>query len=131
MPATCTTDGNIEYWYCTVCQKYFSDAQGTTEIAAADIVVPAAHTLEHVEASPATCTAAGNIEYWYCTACQKYFSDAQGATEITQAATVVDATGHTMQHTVASPAGCTTEGNIEYWYCTACQKYFSDDQGAT
>ena len=30
--ATCTTDGNIEYYYCDKCGKYFSDAQGTNEI---------------------------------------------------------------------------------------------------
>ncbi len=31
--ATCTVDGNIEYWYCETCGKYFSDANGDTEIA--------------------------------------------------------------------------------------------------
>lgn len=30
--ATCTMDGNIEYWYCETCGKYFSDANGDTEI---------------------------------------------------------------------------------------------------
>ena len=30
--ATCTVDGNIEYWYCETCGKYFSDANGDTEI---------------------------------------------------------------------------------------------------
>ncbi|MGN0414942.1 MAG: hypothetical protein ACI4FX_05575, partial [Agathobacter sp.] len=29
--ADCVNDGNIEYWYCESCKKYFSDAQGTTE----------------------------------------------------------------------------------------------------
>ena len=29
---TCTADGTIEYWECSVCGKYFSDADGTTEI---------------------------------------------------------------------------------------------------
>ena len=23
---TCTKDGNIEYWYCGVCDRYFSDS---------------------------------------------------------------------------------------------------------
>ncbi len=30
--ATCETDGNIEYWKCTTCSKYFSDAKGEKEI---------------------------------------------------------------------------------------------------
>ena len=31
--ATCTTAGNTEYWHCDGCGKYFSDAEGKTEIA--------------------------------------------------------------------------------------------------
>lgn len=38
--ATQTTDGNIEYWICTKCGSYFSDAGGTTAIKAADVVIP-------------------------------------------------------------------------------------------
>ncbi|MCD7848001.1 MAG: hypothetical protein LUG49_08265 [Oscillospiraceae bacterium] len=30
--ATCTTDGSEEYWYCSGCDKYYSDADATTEI---------------------------------------------------------------------------------------------------
>lgn len=40
-PATCTEDGNIEYWHCTICGKYFSDANGSHEITEASTVVPA------------------------------------------------------------------------------------------
>ena len=36
--ATATADGNIEYWYCEGCGKYFSDKNGTKEIKKADIV---------------------------------------------------------------------------------------------
>ena len=34
------TEGNIEYWYCDGCDKYFSDKAGTQEIALADTVIP-------------------------------------------------------------------------------------------
>lgn len=37
--ATAEADGNIEYWYCEGCDKYFSDAAATKEIAKADTVV--------------------------------------------------------------------------------------------
>ena len=38
--ATHMTEGNIEYWYCDGCDKYFSDEAGTKEIALKDTVIP-------------------------------------------------------------------------------------------
>ena len=37
--ATCTEDGNIEYWYCKNCDTYFSDENATEELS--DVVIPA------------------------------------------------------------------------------------------
>ena len=42
--ATCTEDGNSEYWACSTCSKYFSDADGNVEIY--DVVIPASHLWE-------------------------------------------------------------------------------------
>ena len=36
--ATKTAEGNIEYWYCSVCKKYYKDAKATQEITKAQIV---------------------------------------------------------------------------------------------
>ena len=36
--ATAAEEGNIAYWYCDGCKKYFSDKDGTKEIAKADTV---------------------------------------------------------------------------------------------
>ena len=36
--ATAAAEGNIEYWYCEDCNKYFSDAAATKEITKADTV---------------------------------------------------------------------------------------------
>ena len=36
--ATAAAEGNIAYWYCDGCKKYFSDKDGTKEIAKADTV---------------------------------------------------------------------------------------------
>ena len=36
--ATKTAEGNIEYWYCSGCNQYYSDKDGTKEIAKADTV---------------------------------------------------------------------------------------------
>ena len=37
----CLSEGNIEYWQCTVCGKYFSDSIGRHEIALESTVLPA------------------------------------------------------------------------------------------
>lgn len=39
--ATCTQDGNIGYWHCSDCGKYFADADCTQEITLEDTVVKA------------------------------------------------------------------------------------------
>ncbi len=46
--ATHLAEGNIEYWLCTKCGCYFSDANGSTAIAAADVVIQkkAEHTVD-------------------------------------------------------------------------------------
>ena len=38
--ATYTKEGNITYWYCAGCGKYYSDAEATREITKADTVIP-------------------------------------------------------------------------------------------
>lgn len=39
--ATSTTDGNIEYWFCDGCGKYYLDAAATREITREDTILPA------------------------------------------------------------------------------------------
>ena len=77
---TCTTDGNVEYWECSVCGKNFSDDNGTTQTT--NIVDPAKHKLTHHDAVAHTCTTDGNVEYWDCSVCRKNFSDDNGTKEI-------------------------------------------------
>ena len=36
---TTEAEGNIEYWYCSFCNKYYADAEGTQEISAEDTVL--------------------------------------------------------------------------------------------
>ena len=69
---TCTVDGNIEYYECPVCNKKYSDAAGTTEVAS--VVRPAGHNLTPVSTKAATCTESGVAkEYGYCSKCGKAF----------------------------------------------------------
>ena len=39
--ATCTTDGNIDYWLCNTCQLMFADDAGQQQLNEEDIVVRA------------------------------------------------------------------------------------------
>jgi len=44
VPASCTTTGNNAYYTCSECGKYFSDAEGKTEIDENSWVIPITHT---------------------------------------------------------------------------------------
>lgn len=47
-PATCTEPGNVEYWTCDACGKYFSDENGSNEITAEDTMLKAiGHSYEN------------------------------------------------------------------------------------
>lgn len=87
---TCTEAGNIEYWYCETCGKYFQDEALTKELKQEETIVPATgHNLTKVDEKKPTVDAAGNIEYWYCEVCNKYFSDEKAEHEITLEDTVI------------------------------------------
>lgn len=66
---TCTADGNIAYWQCTVCDACFSDADCTTMIELSDTVLKAAHTPVTDEAVAPTCTEEGKTEGEHCAVC--------------------------------------------------------------
>lgn len=108
--ATCTEVGNTVYYTCSGCGKYFSDAAGTTEIAANSWIIPKkGHSLIKTSAVAATCTAAGNSEYYTCSGCGKYYSDAAGTTEITANSWVISALGHDNQSKIV-PATTSKDG---------------------
>ena len=96
VPPTCTTDGTVEYWDCSVCGKKFSDPNGTAEITnIADPNDPARHSLVKTDEKAPTCTDNGNRAYWTCTECRNIFSDDAGLNPTTLADVTVFATGHT------------------------------------
>jgi len=117
--ATCTTDGKESDTICSVCH--------VTLTTGATIKATGHKNLTATAAKEATCTEEGNSAYWYCSDCEKYFADSEAKTETTLDKTVIKANGHTTTKTEAKAPTCTEVGNIEYRYCSSCQKYFSDE----
>ena len=121
--ATCTEAGKAEYWYCSVCKKYFSDEAGTKETTLADTVIPATgHQLNKTDSKAATCTEAGNTEYWTCNICGKYFSDEAGTNEIRLADNVIPATGHHYGEYQLTKEATALEEGVRTAYCS-CGAY--------
>ena len=119
--ATCTETGLTEGKHCSVCEAILQKQE----------VVPAkGHNLIVTEAKAPTCTVNGNRLYWHCTRCNEYFSNAEATVEITYDDTVIPTVGHNMRETASKEPTCAEDGNIAYWYCTRCTKYF-DNQDAT
>lgn len=130
-PATCTTDGNIEYYHCNSCEKNYADQEGVTEITGDVVLTASGHSMTYTAAVAATCTTDGNIEYYTCSNCSEHYADEEGTTLI-QGSTVVKALGHSMTSHSAQEATCYRMGNSEAYYeCSNCKKYFADIDGNT
>ena len=120
--ATCTEDGNIEYYQCSdsTCGKLYKDAAGTQEITKADTVIKAAHT--GIKLNPAkepTCDRDGCVAYWFCTGCDNYYFDNNGAVgeKTTVEKVAIPATGHKWVLVVGGYTDGATQHTIK---CSVC-----------
>ena len=122
---------------CSVCGKFFLDAEGSQEAVLDEITTPVeGHQMKQVAEKAATCTEAGNKAYWECTVCGKLFLDAEGKTETTLEAVALPATGHHMVQVSAKAPTCTENGNchLSLWtlfikYCYTTKFHFSLQKG--
>lgn len=70
--ATCTKSGNIAYWCCPDCEKYFDSSDATKTISFADTVVAAkGHTVVIDKAVPPTYDETGLTEGSHCSVCNE------------------------------------------------------------
>lgn len=112
--ATCTEDGNREYWECVgekSCGKLFADENGKKEIT--EIVIPATgHTVETDERVEPTCTETGKTEGKHCSVCET----------VLEAQEDIPATGHTVVIYEGVEPTCTEAGKTEGSYCSVCNE---------
>ncbi len=136
--ATCTEAGHIEFYVCEACGTYLlkdEENQKWIETTREEVVIlPIGHQRpEKFEAKPATCTEAGNYEYYLCGVCGAYLvkdEEAQTWVEVTREDIVILAIGHERIEKVDAVKPTTEkEGMKEHYYCSKCDKYFSDRAG--
>ncbi len=111
--SSCKEEGNIEYYYCDECEKYFNDAKGENEIAANTIKTTKKNHTEVIdEAVPATCNSTGLTEGKHCSTCN----------EVIVKQEVVAKLNHTEVIDEAVPATCSSTGLTEGKHCSTCNE---------
>ena len=110
---TCTETGLTEGKHCSVCPT----------IIVIQMEVPAlGHSWQWITDKEATVLEAG-IKHEECSTCH------EKRNENTEIPVLACPHTDTMSGTEAKAATCTDAGNSAYWYCSACQNYYSDAAG--
>lgn len=86
--ATCTENGNIEYWSCSRCELNFSDAEATKQVGS--VTTTASHDIVLVDTVEPTAESEGVKEHYECTVCKTYFADPYGEEEADKEDYVLD-----------------------------------------
>lgn len=85
--------------------------------------------LKPIAANAPTCTDQGNIAHYINPKNGLLYSDSKGQNELESYEVVIPAVGHICEHHEAKLPTCMQGGNIEYWQCARCGKYYSDAYG--
>ena len=138
---TCGTRSMAEYWSCDECGDVFKDEAGTLPTTLTSLRLEGktdannhpADKVTHKEYTDATCSQKGNFEYWFCDECNTYFKDADLKTKYASRSDTEiakDASKHPelTEHAYTAPT-CDKDGNLPYYECTACGKYYANADG--
>ncbi|HIU26289.1 MAG TPA: hypothetical protein IAC50_07350 [Candidatus Copromorpha excrementigallinarum] len=156
---TCTETGNEQYWECSVCDRLFSDEQGSDTTTVEEVTIAqtghdwsapvwnwsedgktasAAFTCENDGAHTQSVDADITGEEKDSASCTEAGTTAYtarvtfGGTEYSSQKDVKDISplGHSMQKTDRADATCTAPGKEAYYTCEVCGKHFEDEEGS-
>ena len=117
--ATCTEDGNIEYYTCDGCGKLYKDAAGEEEVTLLETVLKAeGHKWNEGEITTEPTEDTEGVKTYICEVCKETKTE------------TLPKLGHTLKKHEAKEATCTEDGTSEYYECTGCGKLFRDSAGA-
>ena len=153
--ATCTVDGNLAYWHCTMCDGYFKNAACSEKFESLEdtIVKASGHRWSTVWSHDdsghwkvcTVCLATGeklNHSYNEKNEAKDYlFSDATCESPATYHYSCICGAKGSGMFTVGEPLGhdthfvkavdrtCTADGNVAHWHCDKCGRDFEDENG--
>lgn len=115
---TCTDSGNISYYICETCGKYFSDELGKNEIDKNSVSLPPkGHTAKLIQRVEPTCTDSGLSEGKICEVCG----------EVLQKQNVLPALGHKIGEWVVDKAPTTSENGLRHKECSVCHEWLEEE----
>ena len=80
--STCYEYGNIEYYYCDRCMKYFTEEAGVNVITLEDTILPFSHDMTEHKGHEAGCGVDGQLTYYTCSKEPGvYFKDIEGTSK--------------------------------------------------
>ena len=127
--ATCSKDGNREYYVCVVCDETFADVEGVLPLASEKYLIPAkGHNIAVHGEKSSTCTSEGIKEYFECRNCHTLFHDAEGMFMIMEPQTLPTIT-HEIVKVEGRPAVGFVAGWLEHYTCIHCNALYKDANG--
>ena len=136
--ATCTTDGNVEYYVCANEEGVYYADEDLTETLDEVVIEATGHSMTRVKAVPATCEEEGNVEYYICANEEGvYYADEEGTTTYTEDELIVPVIDHSYTIEVdvttlgdyTAPT-CTEDGYVAY-QCDMCGNIVITSASAT
>lgn len=127
--ATCTENGNREYYACSGCDETFADEECIMKLAAEKYVISAkGHNVAKHGEKQATCSSEGTKEHYECRNCGTLFRDAEGMFQINEPAKA-PMLSHSLTKVDSKDAVGFVPGWQEHYTCSNCDSIYKDALG--